>query len=128
MANSLHVLIVEDEPLIVDVVQATLELEYRVSSANTVGDALAILRTSHVDVVLVDNLPDGRGAEVAGVAESLGATVIEMSGYPEVMAELERSARPHLFKPFGAEGLLSTIAAVLQASGRGQMPERGMTK
>lgn len=47
-----------------------------------------------------------------------------MPWYPEVMADLGRSERPYLFKPFGAEVSLSTIGAVLQASGRGQMPER----
>jgi DNA-binding NtrC family response regulator len=103
-------LIVEDEPLIVEVLQATLESEYRVSSVSTVGEALAFLHTSHVDAVLLDNvLPDGRGSEVACFAGKLGAAVIEMSGYPEVMDDLQRSARPHLFKPFKAEVLLSTI-------------------
>ena len=73
MASRCHVLIVEDDPLIVDVVVASLELEYRVSSVNTVGAALAFLRTSHVDVVLIDSvLPDGRGAEVARFADGIG--------------------------------------------------------
>ena len=72
MANRFHILIVEDDPLIVDVMVASLELEYRVSSVNTVGAALAFLRTSHVDVVLIDKiLPDGRGTEVACLANDL---------------------------------------------------------
>src|SRR5271165_2181500 len=110
MGSRFHILIVEDEPLIVEVLQATLESEYLVSSVSTVGDALAFLHTSHVDAVLVDNvLPDGRGSEVACFAGKLGAAVVEMSGYPEVMNDMERSRRPHLFKPFKAEVLLSTI-------------------
>jgi uncharacterized protein (DUF4415 family) len=40
MPSRFHVLIVEDEPLIVEVLQGALELEYRVSSANTAGQAL----------------------------------------------------------------------------------------
>ena len=118
MASRCHVLIVEDDPLIVDVLVASLELEYRVSSVNTVGAALAFLRTSHVDVVLIDSiLPDGRGTEVACFADGLGAAVIEMSGYPHVMEDLEHSARPHLLKPFGVQVLLSTIGHALRSVG-----------
>ena len=74
MASHSHILIVEDDPFIVEVLTAMLELDYSISSANSVGEALAFLRTSHVDVVLVDMvLPDGRGAEVACVAEGVGA-------------------------------------------------------
>jgi DNA-binding NtrC family response regulator len=123
-------LIVEDEPLIVEVLQATLESEYRVSSVSTVGEALAFLHTSHVDAVLLDNvLPDGRGSEVACFAGKLGAAVIEMSGYPEVMDDLQRSARPHLFKPFKAEVLLSTIENALSNHGNvGNLEFGGYTK
>jgi hypothetical protein len=35
MGSRFHILIVEDEPLIVEVLQATLELDYRVSSVNS---------------------------------------------------------------------------------------------
>jgi DNA-binding NtrC family response regulator len=119
MADRSHILIVEDEPLIVEVLQGTLEVEYRVSSASTVREALASLRTRKVDVVLLDSiLPDGRGAEVACVAEMQGAAVIEMSGYPQAMADLERSGRPHLCKPFGPELLLSTITKALLHNGK----------
>ena len=114
MGSRFHILIVEDEPLIVEVLQATLELDYRVSSVNSVGEALAFLRASHVDAVLLDNvLPDGRGTEVACFADQLGAAVIEMSGYPEVMDDMQRSRRPHLFKPFNADALLSTLKSSL---------------
>ena len=110
MASQFRVLIVEDEPLVADVLQATLDSEYHVSSVNTVKEALAFLHTSHADVVLLDTvLPDGRGNEVASFAEKLGVAVIHMSGYPEEMGDMQRSGRPHLFKPFKAEVLLSTI-------------------
>ena len=115
MPSRFHVLIVEDEPLIVEVLQGALELEYRVSSASTAGQALAFLRTSHVDVVLVDSvLPDGRGAEVARVAETFGAAVIGMSGYPQDMDDLQRSQRIYLCKPFGPGALLSAIESALR--------------
>jgi two-component system, OmpR family, catabolic regulation response regulator CreB len=114
MADRIHILIVEDDPFIVDVIVASLESEYRVSSVDTVGTALAFLRTSHVDIVLVDTgLPDGRGTEVACFASTLGAAVIEMSGYPQVIDNLERSERLYLLKPFGVQALLSAIKDAL---------------
>ena len=63
MANCFHALIVEDDPAIVELLISMLEeSQYHVSSASTVAEALAFLRTSHVDVVLADNLlPDSRG-------------------------------------------------------------------
>jgi two-component system, OmpR family, catabolic regulation response regulator CreB len=119
MAGRIHVLIVEDEPLIVEVLQGTLELDYRVSSANTVGQGLAFLRTAHVDVVLVDSvLPDGRGAEVARVAETFGAAVIEMSGYPQDIDDPQRAQRLYLCKPFGPSMLLSAIENALNNHSR----------
>ena len=60
MTDCFHILIVEDEPLIVDVMCASLESDYRLSSVSTVAAALAFLRTSHVDLVLVDTVTAGR--------------------------------------------------------------------
>jgi hypothetical protein len=39
MVDRSHILIVEDDPLIVDVMVCSLESEHRVSSANTVAGA-----------------------------------------------------------------------------------------
>jgi DNA-binding NtrC family response regulator len=117
MASRFHVLVVEDEPLVLDVIQTTLEEAYRVSSATSVKQALAILRTSHIDVALIDKfLPDGRGAEVAVFAEGPGAAVIEMTGYAPEDASPDRSGRRLLFKPFRLNELLSTVGDALLAT------------
>jgi DNA-binding NtrC family response regulator len=114
MDSRFHVLIVEDDPAIVEVLTAVLESQYHVDSANTVEEALAFLRTSHVDVVLADRvLPDGRASNVASLAEDLGAAVIEMSGNAQDRDGLERTKRPYLDKPFGMQALLSTIGDAL---------------
>ena len=73
---------------------------------STVREAPAFLRSSHIDIVLLDAVhSDGRSEEVGHVARGLGAARIEMSGYPQVMVDLECSDRPHLSKPFGSEKL-----------------------
>ena len=123
MSGRFHVLIVEDEPLIVEVLHGILESKYRVSSAYTIREALAFLRTSHVDVVLLDSiLPDGRGIEVSSVAEANGAVVIEMSGYPQEMYDLQRSNRIFLCKPFGPEVVLSTIENAIHGKSNDAAP------
>jgi DNA-binding response OmpR family regulator len=117
VAGRFHVLIAEDDPAIVELLVSMLESEYHVSSANTVAEALAFLRTSHVDIVLADNLlPDGRGSEVACVAEDLGSVVIEMSGYPPNQDRLEPTKRLYLGKPFRMQTLLSKMGDALQAN------------
>ena len=117
MTNRSHILIVEDDPLVVEVMVASLESDYHVSSVNTVAAALAFLRTSRVDVALIDKiLPDGQGTEVACLAGNIGAAVIEMSGYPQEMDRLEHSVHLHLLKPFGIQALLSTIENALHSA------------
>jgi len=93
-----------------------LESEYRVSCANSVGEARAFLQTAHFDAVLIDNiLPDGRGDGIANIAQILGTPVVEMTGYPIEMTSLERCSHPYLMKPFGVARLLSTIESVLKS-------------
>ena len=119
MANGFHILIVEDDPFALDVLQTMLETEYRVSSACTVEEAHAILRRSHIDVALIDSvLPDGRGADLAVFAGKLGAAVIEMTGDPQEHIGLVASGRQHLFKPFVANVLLATIGDALHGHQR----------
>jgi CheY-like chemotaxis protein len=112
----LHVLVVEDEPLVREVLHETLQAEYDVSCAATVGQACDALDKSHIDLVLVDSiLPDGHGDDVAIVADTLGVPIVAMSGYPP---ETNQFDRPHLVKPFKANLLFSTIEATLRLRGR----------
>jgi DNA-binding response OmpR family regulator len=101
MAEGFHILVVEDDPLVAEDLQTTLESQYRVSCAKTVGEARAFRRTSHLDAVLVDRiLPDGRSDEIIEIAEGTGTPVVSMSGYPAEMAGHGQSAQCYLMKPF----------------------------
>jgi DNA-binding response OmpR family regulator len=123
MAKHIHLLIVEDQPLVTDVLKEILEAEYRVSCAKTAAEAFAFLRTSHVDLALVDSvLPDAPGGNVAEFAEKSGVAVIAMSGNPQEIAGFDNCEAPHLQKPFGAASLLSTVAAVLSSVRRVDVP------
>lgn len=124
MASRWHILVVEDEPSVLEVLQATLEESYRVSSVGTVGDACAFLRTSQVDLVLVDwGLPDGHGDVVAAYAETRDVAAIMMSGYPNGMDGVQNDSRPYLMKPFGHATLSAAVSSVLERHSNQQLPE-----
>jgi len=115
MARRFHILVVEDDPLVAETLQTTLESEYRVSCAYSVAEARAFLATAHLDVLLVDHiLPDGRSDEIANFAETIGTPVVEMTGYPADFAGPEQCQRPRLHKPFGAMALFSTLEGILK--------------
>ena len=116
MGRRLHILIVEDEPLVLEVIQETLEAEYRVSSVGTIGEARACLCTSHIDLALVDwGLPDGHGDIVAEFAEQRGVPTVIMSGHPVNFDDSTVHSRPHLMKPFGIADLEVKIESVLKS-------------
>ena len=121
MASRWHILVVEDEPSVLEVLQETLEESYLVSSVGTVGDACAFLRTSHVDLVLVDwGLPDGHGDVVAAYAETRNVAAIMMSGYASGTDDMQNNNWPYLMKPFGLKILNATVRSVLERSHSGQ--------
>jgi len=65
--NPLHILVVDDEPLITSLLQGELELEgYAVSIANDgTSGLIAIRSTPGPDLLLLDwNLPDFSGLEI----------------------------------------------------------------
>ena len=116
MGSRLHILIVEDQPLVSEVLQAMLEAEYRVSSVTTISEARACLRTSHIDLVLADwGLPDGHGDTVAEFAEHRGVPTVIMSGHPASMDGSTVHSRPHLMKPFRVAELERAIESVLKS-------------
>ena len=114
----LRLLLVEDDELVADVLREILETEYLVDCAASVSEALAVLRSSHVHLALIDStLPDGRGSDLDEPAKNMGTRVIHMSGHPEAQSHRRGPSAPHLQKPFSATVLLSTLRQVLQGEG-----------
>ena len=118
----LTVLIVDDEPNIVDLVRITLEDErLRVLEAPDAATALDVLASLQPDVVLLDvNLPDLSGLEVCrrirGDA-SLARTKVVMLTAAAQREDVERGravgADEYLTKPFSPVRLLSLIEELL---------------
>jgi DNA-binding NtrC family response regulator len=108
-----NILIVEDEPLVIEVLQMILSEQYRTCYATTIIEARSCLRSSVVDVIILDKvLPDGNAREIVPLAEELGIPVIQMTGYPQDSAQPQK--HPCLMKPFEPDTLLNEVRLALE--------------
>jgi DNA-binding NtrC family response regulator len=110
MASLLHVLVVEDEPLVRDVIVDALDGIYRTSHAETAAGAIDCLRGGDVDAMLLDcTLPGGMDPALVPMADQSGVPVILMSGYPDAIDRVPGAGRLAIQKPFSLTALLDTI-------------------
>ncbi len=110
MAKRAHILVVEDEPLVAEVVLDALQDSYDTSQADSAATALACFRRGGIDLILLDcSLPGGLGDEFIAAADNAGIPLILMSGNPE-RAEQVGGNRRFILKPFSLSGLMDTIA------------------
>lgn len=101
-----HLLLVDDEPVILQVLKAVFEGEpYRLTSVANGKDALAVIATGNVDLVITDkNLPDVGGIEIlrAAKAKEPLIEVIILTGYGSLdtaLSALELDAFDYVLKP-----------------------------
>jgi DNA-binding response OmpR family regulator len=111
MAQCPHVLVVEDERLVAELLADALEDAYSVTVANT--SAAALQQTPFAAVLLDCLVPDGNAAEIIASAEARDIPVILMSGDPEQIATFSADGHPFLAKPFSIERLQKALRAVL---------------
>lgn len=110
MASLSHILVVEDEPLVRDVVADALDGLYRISHADTAAAALARLRCGGIDAMLLDcTLPGGLDPALVPMADQSGVPVILMSGHPDMMERVPGAGRSCIQKPFSLSALLAAI-------------------
>jgi two-component system OmpR family response regulator len=116
MAYRSHILVVEDDPLVSEVVIDALEDDYQTSCAETAAAALERLRAGGVDAMLLDcTLPGGLDPLLVPMADEAGVPVILMSGHPDMMERVPGVGRPFILKPFSLTSLLTTVQRVVQA-------------
>ena len=119
MTEKNSILVVEDDPLVSEVIAAALDDEYPVTIVETAAEALTLLRDGDVRLMLLDcTLPGGVDTELIPEADRNGTMVVLMSGDPGRMAKLTDQPRPFVLKPFTLAGLLDTVHGILAAGGR----------
>lgn len=114
-----HVLIVDDEPAICELVQLALEADgsCRVSCASSVGDALAMLQRDPPDAAIIDAiLPQLSGLQLSRQFIDAGVPVLIVTGEPATRAKLEDIGCPYLAKPFPINVLVTETNALLEGA------------
>ncbi len=121
---ALRVLVVDDEPNIVDVISMALRYEgFEVASAGTGEDALAAVAAFRPDLMVLDvMLPDMEGFEVA---QRLGAERLPMpivfltarDATADKIRGLTIGGDDYVTKPFSLEELVARIRTILRRTG-----------
>lgn len=112
-----HVLVVDNEPAICELVQLALEADgsCRVSSASNVEDAIALLRRDPPDAAIIDAiLPQSSGLQLAGEVLDRGVPVLIVTGEPVTRERLDSVGCPYLAKPFSINVLVAETNALLE--------------
>src|SRR6478609_8909711 len=114
MTTRSHILVVEDDPLVFELVQDALDDVYRTSRAETAAAAIECLRAGGIDAMLLDcTLPGGLDPHLMPTADQSGVPVILMSGHPDMVEQVAGATRPFILKPFSLTALLATIERVV---------------
>jgi len=115
MIPEAHVLVVDDQPDLCEMIRLALEENgYAASLASDGASMRHALAARATDLVIVDAvLPDEAGPELITVARRYGAKVILMSGHPEQIERLVDGDMPFLAKPFRIDELIACIRETL---------------
>jgi CheY-like chemotaxis protein len=129
---SARVLVVDDEPAVLDLVARVLGREgYEVLTAPDGDAALAVVSQGPVDCLLVDKfLPGRHGFEVMALARALQPQlkVVLMTATPEPFSFADARPDAVLPKPFKSlDAIVAVIAQVLDAPATGTTLE-GLTQ
>lgn len=122
------ILVVDDEPMIQEVICSLLESKgYQVFAAENGKQALEIFHSQNISLVLLDlMLPDISGEEVCrAIRKQSRIPIIMLTAKvteEEVVGGLTLGADDYITKPFGLKELLARIEAVLRRSENDLIP------
>lgn len=114
-----RLLIVDDEPALLEIARRTLETAgYDVVSVESGREALALASMRRFDLLLLDvNVPASNGWEALDeiLSHSPGQRVLMLSGSALDVEARQRGAAGLLLKPFDCESLLAAVGAAMPA-------------
>ncbi|MBI3548460.1 MAG: response regulator transcription factor [Elusimicrobia bacterium] len=131
-SKAASILVVDDDPTIVDVLEPALQgAGYSVRTARTADQAFGSLTGGVIDLILLDlELPGISGLELLKIVRrhpamsKVPVLMMTMHGkVQEKVAGLETGADDYLVKPFAIKELLARVAALLRRSRHGGDPE-----
>lgn len=112
-----RILVVEDDPLVSEVVVDALDGLYDTQRAETSAAAIECLRAGGIAAMLLDcTLPGGLDPQLVPLADDSGVPVILMSGHPDMMERVPGAKRHCIQKPFSLAALLATLESVVPAN------------
>ncbi|WHH61538.1 response regulator transcription factor [Petroclostridium sp. X23] len=126
--SSKKILVVDDEPKIVEVVKSYLENSgFDVYEAYNGNDALSIFQKVHPSLIILDlMLPDVSGEEICTVIRKQSRVPIMMLtakiDEEDILKGLDIGADDYITKPFSARQLVARVIALLRRSGEEPMP------
>ena len=124
-----RILVIEDDPDIVELLRYNLEREsFEVTSALTGAEGLAQLRRQRPDLLILDlMLPEISGFELcrqlradAGFRDLPVIMLTARSEEADVIAGIELGADDYITKPFSPRELVARVGAVLRRTGRNE--------
>lgn len=119
-----HILVVDDDPNMLEVLKGQLEGEYRVATAINGGLALRFLTKKTTDLILLDyEMPVQSGPQVLTILKNNEATkdipVVFLTGISDtekIAKALMLKPQGYLLKPVDSKKLLETVKKVLTES------------
>ncbi len=122
--SKLKLLIVDDDPDILDLLAATLSEEFDVVTAATGNDALAKLKAQPPNLLVLDYvLPDLEGPQICKIIRKdpllLNLPILMLTGKGEVEDKvdgLEAGADDYMIKPFSPQELIARIKMLIRRS------------
>lgn len=115
----MKVLIVDDEPAIVDLIKINLELEgFETLFCYSGKEAVKYAQTNNPDLILLDiMLPDLNGFEVCKTIQNLNIPIIMLTAKNDIKDKLyglELGADDYITKPFDGRELIARIKTILR--------------
>lgn len=121
--NSITILIVEDESIIIDILRLYLEEEgYTVLSSHNVADGLRLIGEIPPDIVLLDiNLSDKNGYELARryreISDGILIFITGENTKSTIIEGFEIGCDDYITKPFDPPEVLARIKAIMRRTG-----------